>query len=67
MSQTIPIGTRVWVSTVAPRLTGPVARDRQYAGTVLRQNAYETTHYPVRLDGTKQVIVANDSMITPME
>lgn len=63
MTQKIALGTKVLVSTVGPRLIGPVVRDRQYAGMVLRQNPYETTHYPVKLDNGN-VIIVNDSMLT---
>lgn len=67
MSQVIPIGTKVWVSTSAPRAIGPVVRDRQYVGTVLRQNPYESTHYPVRLDIDSSVHIVNDSMLTTIK
>jgi hypothetical protein len=66
MSQTLAIGTKVLVSTSAPRSIGPVVRDQQYVGTVLRQNLYETTHYPVRLDIDNSIRIVNDSMLTPV-
>lgn len=64
--QTIPVGTKVWVSTSAPRAIGPVVRDAQYVGTVLRQNPYESTHYPVRLDIDNSIRIVSDSMLSPV-
>lgn len=66
MPQTIDQGTRVTVN-LGPvnRTIGPVVRGYLVTGTVLRQNTYESTHYPVRLD-SGQVIIANDSVMTPV-
>jgi len=66
MAQKIKAGSRVWVGTAAASTVGPVVRDRQYAGTVLRQNPYETAYYPVRLDLDGSTRVVNDSMLHSM-